>query len=117
MEYHQSSVVSARNGERRAGSAPLLVVPRSPSEPSEIPVNARRTAHPAAKIASLVMVLVGALVIGGSVFADQLNLIGGGAGFGWKQLLGAIGGLALLLLGVAWLLQPAAGDDLDDFVE
>jgi hypothetical protein len=42
----------------------------------------------------------------GSLFADQLNLTGGGVGLGWKQLIGAIVGVVLALLGGAWLIQP-----------
>ena len=70
--------------------------------------------NPALRVAAVAVLLLGALVMVGSVFADQLGLIGGGVGFGWKQLIGAIVGLVLLLLGLAWLLQPAAGSEGDD---
>lgn len=58
------------------------------------------------RIISGVMLIVGALLTLGSLFADQLNLTGGGVGLGWKQLIGAIVGLVLALLGGAWLIQP-----------
>ncbi len=58
------------------------------------------------RIMSAVMLIVGALLTLGSLFADQLNLTGGGVGLGWKQLIGAIVGLVLALLGGAWLIQP-----------
>jgi len=73
-------------------------------------VNVHRPANPAVRLVAVALLLVGALLMVGSVFADQLNLIGGGVGFGWKQLLGAIIGLVMILLGLAWLLQPAATD-------
>ena len=52
------------------------------------------------------MLIVGVLLTVGSIFADQLHLTGGGVGLGWKQLIGAIVGLVLALLGGAWLIQP-----------
>lgn len=58
------------------------------------------------RIISAAMLIIGALLTLGSIFADQLNLTGGGIGLGWKQLIGAIVGLVLALLGGAWLIQP-----------
>jgi len=58
------------------------------------------------RIISAAMLIIGALLTLGSIFADQLNLTGGGVGLGWKQLIGAIVGLVLALLGGAWLIQP-----------
>ena len=58
------------------------------------------------RIISAAMLVIGALLTLGSIFADQLNLTGGGVGLGWKQLIGAIVGLVLALLGGAWLIQP-----------
>lgn len=55
---------------------------------------------------SAVMLIIGVLLTVGSIFADQLNLTGGGVGLGWKQLIGTIVGLVLALLGGAWLIQP-----------
>ena len=51
------------------------------------------------------MVVGGALLALGAVFADPLGLTWGGAGYAWKQLIATIAGLGLLLLGGAWLLQ------------
>jgi hypothetical protein len=58
------------------------------------------------RIVSAAMLIIGSLLTLGSLFADQLNLTGGGVGLGWKQLIGAIVGLVLALLGGAWLIQP-----------
>ncbi len=58
------------------------------------------------RIISAAMLIIGAVLTVGSIFADQLNLTGGGVGLGWKQLIGAIVGLVLALLGGAWLIQP-----------
>lgn len=58
------------------------------------------------RIMSAVMLIIGVLLTVGSIFADQLNLTGGGVGLGWKQLIGTIVGLVLALLGGAWLIQP-----------
>ena len=74
----------------------------------------RSPGAPAARAAALALVVGGALLMVGSVFADQLNLSGGGEGFGWKQLIAAISGLVLLLAGLAWLVQPAAEVDGDE---
>lgn len=80
-------------------------------------MNARRPANPAVRLAALGLILLGAVVVVASVFADQLNVIGLGVGFGWKQLLGAIAGLVLLLLGLVWLLQPVGGGEGDETLE
>jgi hypothetical protein len=58
------------------------------------------------RIIAGVMLVVGLLLTLGSLFADQLNLTAGGVGLGWKQLIGVVVGLVLLLLGGAWLVQP-----------
>ena len=59
---------------------------------------------------------VGALLMVSAVFADQLGL-GAGDGFGWKQLIAAIVGLVLLLVGLAWLVRPALDLDPDEPLE
>jgi hypothetical protein len=56
----------------------------------------------------------GAIVLIGAVFADPLGISGGGEGFGWKQLIAAIVGLVILLVGLAWLLRPPAGGGYED---
>ena len=53
------------------------------------------SATPAMRITSAVMLVIGALPTVGSLFADQLNLTGGGVGLGWKQLIGVVIGLVL----------------------
>jgi hypothetical protein len=77
----------------------------------------RRPANPALRIIALLVLVAGALLMLASVFADQLHLIGGGIGFGWKQLLGAIVGLVMVLLGLAWLVQPPLSRDVDESLE
>ena len=83
----------------------------------DAPVRPRPGASPAVRGFAVAVLVLGALLIVASIFADQLNLIGGGVGFGWKQLIGAIVGLVLLLLGLAWLLQPPLGRDVDESLE
>ena len=65
-----------------------------------------QSASPTIRIIAAVMLVVGVLLTLGSLFADQLNLTGGGVGLGWKQLIGVVVGLVLFLLGGAWLVQP-----------
>jgi hypothetical protein len=68
---------------------------------------------PAIRITAAVMLIVGALLTIGSLFADQINLTGGGVGLGWKQLIGVVIGLVLALLGGAWLVQPPTSRGVD----
>lgn len=68
--------------------------------------------HPAMRIVAGIMLVLGALVIVASILADPLN-IGGGIGFGWKQLIGLVVGLVLALLGGAWLVQPPTSRGID----
>lgn len=70
-------------------------------------------ANPAMRILAAVMLVVGTLLTLASLFADQLNLTGGGVGLGWKQLIAAIVGLVLALLGGAWLVQPPTSRGID----
>lgn len=68
---------------------------------------------PAMRIAAAVLLVLGVLLTIGSIFADQLNLTGGGVGLGWKQLIGVVVGLVLSLLGGAWLVQPPTSRGID----
>jgi hypothetical protein len=74
-------------------------------------------ANPAIRVGAVLVLILGALLMLGSIFADQLHLIGGGLGFGWKQLIGAIVGLVLVLLGLAWFVQPPLRSDVDESAE
>jgi hypothetical protein len=83
---------------------------------------ARPSAHASlssSRLLAVSLLVLGSLLLLVSIFADQLQLSGGGDGLGWKQLLGAIVGLVLLLTGAAWLLQPGGGasDDTMEVVE
>ena len=72
---------------------------------------------PTMRIVAAVLLVIGALLTIGSIFADQLNLTGGGVGLGWKQLIGVVVGLVLLLLGGAWLIQPPTSRGIDRSLE
>ena len=74
-------------------------------------------ATPAVRIMATVLLVIGALLTVGSLFADQLNLTGGGVGLGWKQLIGVVIGLVLALLGGAWLVQPPTSRGIDRSLE
>ena len=74
-------------------------------------------ATPAMRIMAGVLLVLGALLTIGSLFADQLNLTGGGVGLGWKQLIGVVVGLVLALLGGAWLIQPPTSRGIDRSLE
>ena len=69
------------------------------------------------RIIAGILLVVGIVLTVGSLFADQLNLTGGGVGLGWKQLIGAIVGLVLTLLGGAWLIQPPTSRGIDRSLE
>jgi hypothetical protein len=84
-------------------------------------MRSRPAASPVVRAVALALLLLGAALMVGAVFADQLDLsgIGGesGEGFGWSQLVAAIVGLILLLVGVSWLWQAPAGRDADESIE
>ena len=77
----------------------------------------RQPMTPTTRIAALVLIGGGAIVMIGSVFADPIGIGGGGEGFGWKQLIAAIVGLVILLIGLAWLLRPTTGGEYEDLEE
>jgi hypothetical protein len=80
-------------------------------------VKPQTASSPTLRIVAGVMLVIGALLTIGSIFADQLNLTGGGVGLGWKQLIGVVVGLVLLLLGGAWLIQPPTSRGIDRSLE
>ena len=69
----------------------------------------RTAPNPMVRLFAALLLVLGLAVTVGSLFADEFNLIGGGEGLGWKQLIGVIVGLAVALLGAGWLLQPPFG--------
>ena len=69
---------------------------------------------PATRIIALALMGVGAILMIVAVFADPLGISGGGEGFGWKQLIAAIAGLVILLIGLAWLVRPPTGGEYED---
>jgi predicted phage tail protein len=52
------------------------------------------------------LIVIGALLVVGSIFADSLGFTWGGEGYGWKQLLATIAGLVIALGGVGLLMRP-----------
>jgi len=80
-------------------------------------VTTRPPVVPTNRLAALVVIAGGALLMVGAVFADAIGLSGGGGGFGRKQLIAAIVGLVVLLAGVAWFLRPILGAEPDDSLE
>jgi predicted phage tail protein len=53
-----------------------------------------------------VLIVIGALLVIGSIFADSLGFSWGGEGYGWKQMLATIVGLVIALGGVGLLMRP-----------
>jgi hypothetical protein len=78
-----------------------------------VPVRPQTVSSPGMRILATIMLVTGVLLTVGSIFADQLNLTGGGVGLGWKQLIGVVVGLVLALLGGAWLVQPPTSRGID----
>ena len=58
-----------------------------------------------ARILSIVMIVVGLVLAVISAFADQIGLGAPGSTFGWKQLLGTVVGIAILIAGAILLRQ------------
>ena len=54
----------------------------------------------------ITLIVIGALLVVGSIFADSLGFTWGGEGYGWKQLLATITGLVIALAGVGLLTRP-----------
>ena len=78
-----------------------------------VPVKPQTATTPAMRIMAGALLIIGAMLTIGSLFADQLNLTGGGVGLGWKQLIGVVVGLVLALLGGSWLIQPPTSRGID----
>lgn len=64
-----------------------------------------------ARIAGLLTFLGGLGITAVSLLADSIGVSGGGEGLGWKQLIGAIAGGAIALLGLGSLVRHGRGDD------
>lgn len=62
------------------------------------------------RILGLVALVGGLITAAISLFADSLGVSGGGEGLGWKQLIGAIFGGAIALLGLSSLFRNGRGD-------
>lgn len=59
------------------------------------------------RIFGLVTFVGGLLIAGVSLLADAIGVSGGGEGLGWKQLIGAIFGGAIALLGLGTLFRSS----------
>jgi hypothetical protein len=55
------------------------------------------------RLAAYAVIIVGALLLLASLFADPLALGQPGTGFGWKQLLGSFLGIAIAAGGYWWV--------------
>lgn len=93
-------------GARRAGAPPGTPGPWPDPAERSLAVGQPTDPNPIARLGAAALALLGLAVTVASVFADQLNLTAGGVGLGWKQLIGVIVGLVLLLGGAALLVQP-----------
>lgn len=60
------------------------------------------------RLGGAVAIIVGGLSLATAVFADEIGLSGGGVGIGWKQLIAAIIGVIVILIGIALLARPGA---------
>ena len=62
---------------------------------------------PTMRIISAMLTIAGIIITVLAVFADRFSgLSGGGEGLGWKQLIGAIIGIVMALVGVGGMLMP-----------
>jgi len=59
------------------------------------------------RILGLIAFVGGLVTAGVSLLADSIGVSGGGEGLGWKQLIGAIFGGAVALLGLGSLLRSS----------
>lgn len=91
---------------RRGGATGSVPGPDPGLAERSRPVRQPTDPNPIARLGAAAMALLGLVVTFASVFADQLHLTAGGVGIGWKQLIGVIVGLVLLLGGSALLVQP-----------
>lgn len=58
------------------------------------------------KLLAMAVIGIGLTLVLAAIFADPLGVSGGGSGLGWKQLIAAIVGLAIALVGLARFLRP-----------
>jgi hypothetical protein len=68
-----------------------------------------------ARILAIAFIVVGALLALVSVFADAVGLGAPGSTFGWKQLLGTVLGVIILVAGVILLRQPDQPYDDEEY--
>lgn len=73
-------------------------------------------ASSATRVIALTIAAGGGVLVLLSALADQIG-IGDGEGFGWKQLIGVIVGLVVLLLGLAWGFPHGPSGGPDDLPE
>lgn len=66
------------------------------------------------RLAGGIAFFAGIILVVAAIFADEIGLSGGGTGIGWKQLIAAIAGAVIALLGVAWLARPGSWSSYDD---
>ena len=54
------------------------------------------------------LVVLGAVLTLGAIFADDIGFSGGGDGFGWKQLIATIVGIIIALFGASLWFRPVS---------
>ena len=54
---------------------------------------------------AVIVMIVGLVLAVVAIFADDIGLSGGGDGYGWKQMIATIVGLAILVLGAGMALR------------
>ncbi len=64
------------------------------------------------RLLAIAFIVVGALLALVSAFADQIGLGAAHSGFGWKQLLGVVLGIIILVAGIILLRQ--GGEEYED---
>lgn len=69
------------------------------------------------RVLALIFILVGLLLGLVSAFADQVGLGAMGSGFGWKQLLGLVVGVILVVVGIVLFRQDDTEYDDDEEIE
>jgi len=66
------------------------------------------------KVVGVIALVAGVILVFAAIFADEIGISGGGTGVGWKQMIAAIAGVVIALLGVAWLVRPGNWSSTND---
>jgi hypothetical protein len=99
LDYHRMSRFSHRAWQCAVPGVPIRQSFGTGMEPQTTRQNGYRWVP-------LALIVIGALLVVGSIFADSLGFTWGGEGYGWKQMLATIAGLVIALGGVGLLTRP-----------